>query len=56
MPKPNFENLDCLFDSVVVLRNKNAKKEAEKKSLRKGECESKVRRGNCEILDKGLLI
>ena len=52
MPKPNFENLDCLFDSVVVLRNKNAKKEADKKSIRKGECESKARRGNCETVDK----
>ena len=52
MPKPNFQNLDCLLDSVVILRNKNVKKAKEQKEIRKGNCESQQRRGNCETADK----
>lgn len=52
MPNRNIQNLDSLFDQVVVLRNKNAKKEAQKKEVRKGNFESQERRGNCEVADK----
>ena len=52
MPKPNFQNLDCLFDQVTIIRNKNVKKQKEQKEIRKGNCESHQRRGNCETADK----
>ena len=52
MPKPNIQISDSLFDSVVILRNKNVKKAKEQKEIRKGNCESQQRRGNCETADK----
>ena len=52
MSKQNFGNLDKLFDEVTIIRNKNAKKEAEKKALRAGKSEIKERQGNCEIKHK----
>ena len=56
MSKQNFGNLDNLFDQVTIIRNKNAKKEADKKALRSGKSEIKERRGNCEIKDKNKML
>ena len=52
MPNCNIQNLDSLFDQVVVLRNKKAAKEAEKNQIRNGNCKIRERVGNCELADK----